>query len=192
MYPRTIDDKHGSRMTFLADTGDRLEISGSVDPGAGPPMHVHHLQSETITVQSGRIGYIVEGEPERFAGPGESAHFPPGVAHRFCNAGDTEAVISGSASRPHNMEWFLSQVYGSSAAHGGRPGMLDGAFLMTRYRTEFEMTEIPAPVRRFVFPLVAFVGRVLGRYSHFADAPAPIRGHASATLPGRNATSARS
>ena len=128
MYPRTIDDKHGSRMTFLADSGDRLEISGSVDPGAGPPMHVHHLQSETITVQSGRIGYVVAGEPERFAGPGETAHFAAGVPHRFWNAGDTEAVITGSASPPHNMEWFLTQVYASSATHGGRPSTLDGAY----------------------------------------------------------------
>lgn len=192
MYPRTIDDKHGSRMTFLGDSGDRLEISGSVDPGAGPPMHVHHLQSETITVRSGRIGYVVAGEPERFAGPGETAHFAAGVPHRFWNAGDTEAVITGSASPPHNMEWFLTQVYASSATHGGRPSTLDGAYLMTRYRSEFEMTEIPIPVRRFVFPLVALIGRVFGRYGHFADAPAPIQRPSSATLPGRSATSARS
>ena len=63
---------------------------------------------------------------------------------------------------------------------------------MTRYRSEFEMTDIPMPVRRFVFPLVALIGRVFGRYGHFADAPAPVRHPSSATLPGRNATSARS
>ena len=36
------------------------------------------------------------------------------------------------------------------------------------------MTAIPAPVRRFVFPIQAFLGRVLGRYGHFSDAPAPV------------------
>ena len=54
------------------------------------------------------------------------------------------------------------------------------------------MTEIPLVVRRFVFPLVSLIGRVFGRYGHFADAPAPIRSTPSATLPGRSATSARS
>ena len=65
------------------------------------------------TVDSGRIGYFVAGEPERFAGPGETAHFSAGVPRRFWNAGDTEAMISGAASPPHNMEWFLTQVYAS-------------------------------------------------------------------------------
>ena len=94
MYPHTIDDGHGSRMTFLGDP-EIASSPGTVDPGAGPPMHVHHLQSETITVQSGRIGYVVAGEPERFAGPGDTAHFAAGVPHRFWNAGDAEAVITG-------------------------------------------------------------------------------------------------
>ena len=53
------------------------------------------------------------------------------------------------------------------------------------------MTAIPAPVRRFVFPVQAFIGRILGRYGHFSDAPAPVHRPRSATLPGRT-TSARS
>ena len=55
---------------------------------------------------------------------------------------------------------------------------------MTRYRSEFEMTEIPMPVRRFVFPLVALIGRVFGRYGHFADAPAPIQSTLERYTPG--------
>lgn len=39
------------------------------------------------------------------------------------------------------------------------------------------MTEIPALAQRVVFPLLAAVGRVLGRYGKYADAPAssPVR-----------------
>lgn len=192
MYPRTIDDKHGSRLTFLGVSGDRLEITGTVDPGAGPPMHVHHLQSETVTVQSGRIGYVVGDEPERFAGPGETVHFPAGVPHRFWNAGDTEATMTGEAQPPHNLEWFLTQLYSSAAAHGGRPGAFDGAYLATRYRDEFDVLTIPAVARKVIMPVVLFLGRALGRYGHFADAPTPVRRQTSATLPGRTATSARS
>jgi hypothetical protein len=35
------------------------------------------------------------------------------------------------------------------------------------------MTEVPAPVRRLLFPLVAGVGRVLGKHRRFEDAPEP-------------------
>jgi quercetin dioxygenase-like cupin family protein len=194
-HPRTIDDGTGARMTFLGVThdeqGERLDVTSSVDPGAGPPMHVHHLQSESVTVRRGRIGISVEGEPERFAGPGESVTFEAGVPHRFWNAGDDELVLDGEVRPPHNMEYFLTQIYASTAAHGGRPGAFDGAFLLTRYRSEFAMTAIPAPVRRIVFPLQVLLGRMLGRYAHFADAPAPVKPATSATLPGRT-TSARS
>ena len=62
---------------------------------------------------------------------------------------------------------------------------------MTRYADEFTLTAIPAPVRRLVFPIQAFLGRIFGRYGHFSDAPAPVRRRSSATLPGRT-TSARS
>src|SRR4051812_3298338 len=163
MYPHTIDNGHGERMTFLGVDGDRLRIRSTVDPGAGPPMHVHHLQSEAIRVDAGRMGVAIPGEPDRFAGPGESLTFAPGVEHRFWNAGDEPLELTGEVFPPHNLEYFLSAVYTSTAAHGGRPGAFDGAFLLTRYRSEFAMTSIPAPVRRFVLPVQAALGRLLRR-----------------------------
>jgi hypothetical protein len=38
---------------------------------------------------------------------------------------------------------------------------------MTRYRSEFGMAEIPRPVQRVVFPIVVFVGRLLGLHRRF-------------------------
>jgi hypothetical protein len=37
------------------------------------------------------------------------------------------------------------------------------------------MLTIPAPVQRFVFPVLVAVGRLLGRYTRYADAPEPVR-----------------
>ena len=191
MYPRTIDNGHGERMTFLGVEGDRLLISSVVDPGTGPPMHVHKLQSEVIRVVRGRVGYEIDGSDPVFAGPGDTLTFEPGVVHRFWNAGDDELELTGEVFPADNLEYFLTQIYASVAAHGGRPGALDGAYLLTRYRSEFDMTSIPLPVRRFVFPVQALLGRIFGRYGHFADAPAPVHRPKSATLPGRT-SSARS
>ena len=192
MYPHTIDNGHGERMTFLGVDGDRLHVSSTVDPGAGPPMHIHHLQTETVRVERGRIGVTIAGESPRFAGPGEAITFDPGVEHRFWNAGKDTLLIEGEVSPPDNLEYFLTSVYASVKANGGRPDAFDGAFLLTRYRSEFAMTSIPAPVRRFVLPLQLFLGKLLRRYDDFADAPAPVHRPASATLPGRSTTSARS
>jgi quercetin dioxygenase-like cupin family protein len=167
-YPRTIDDGGGERLTFLArrrdEHGDVLEIRNAVAPGAGPPMHVHHLQEESLTVERGTLGFQRLGEAEQHAGPGDTVTFAPGEAHRFWNAGDDELVCSGVA------------LYASTRRHGGkRPGLLDAAWLSYRYRTEFATLEIPAPVRRFAFPVVARVGGALGLRRRFPGAPEPVR-----------------
>ena len=98
MYPHTIDNGHGERMTFLGVDGDRLCVDGDVDPGAGPPMHVHHLQSETITrrVRPHRLRDRRRAGPLRR--PRRDRHFAPGVEHRFWNAGDDDLVAAPARS----------------------------------------------------------------------------------------------
>jgi quercetin dioxygenase-like cupin family protein len=179
-YPRTIDDGGGSAMTFVGvstdETGaEHLSVVSRVAPGHGPPSHVHHLQDEQVTVREGRIGWAVTGEPEQFAGPGETVRFAAGVEHRFWNAGDEDLVCEGSVSPPDNFEWFLTQVYASTKANDGtRPGLFDSAFLMTRYRSEFAMTDIPKPITAVLFPIIAAVGRLFGRADRYAAAPQPL------------------
>jgi quercetin dioxygenase-like cupin family protein len=179
-YPQTISNGDGQRLTFVArrhdDRGEYLEVANQVDPGAGPPMHVHHLQEETLTVERGTLAYQRPGEPEQRAGTGETVTFPPGVAHRFWNAGEDELVCTGTVRPPDNLEYFLRKMYASTKRNGGgRPGIFDAAYLSHRYRTEFAMTDIPAPVRRLVLPLIAALGNALGRQKHFVNAPEPIR-----------------
>jgi quercetin dioxygenase-like cupin family protein len=185
-HPHTIDNGGGEELTFVGvgrdERGEYLEIRNAVAPGAGPPMHVHHLQEEGLTVEQGTMGYQVLGEEERRAGPGESATFAPGVAHRFWNGGDDELVCTGFARPPDNLEYFLTEVYASMRRNGGkRPGAFDGAYLSRRYGNEFQMLEIPAPVQRFLFPVIVAVGRLLGWNRRFAGAPEPVRGVATST-----------
>lgn len=180
-YPHTIDNGAGERITFLrratGPDGERLELENCVQPGHGPPMHVHYLQAEGGTVVQGRMGYQRPGEAPRFAAAGESVHFPAGEPHRFWNAGTDELRCTGWIAPPHNVEYFLAEVYDSTRRHGGtRPGALDAAYLSWRYRAEFAMVEVPAPVRRIVFPLLVLAGTLLGRFRRYAGAPPPVRG----------------
>lgn len=47
------------------DGREYLEVESRVAPGAGPPLHVHRLREEGMTVRAGRVGYQVAGGPER-------------------------------------------------------------------------------------------------------------------------------
>src|ERR1044072_7784321 len=95
MYPKTIDSGHGERLTFVGLDGDRLLVKSAVDPGAGPPMHVHRLQTETIRVDHGRVRVEIAGQSPVYAGPRRVLPFAPGVEPRFWNAGDDELRLSG-------------------------------------------------------------------------------------------------
>jgi hypothetical protein len=123
----------------------------------------------------GRMGYQLLGGPEQFAGVGETVLFRAGEAHRFWAAGDEELVARGFVTPPNNVQFFLTEVYASARANGGRPGFWDGAWLMTRYRSEFDMPEIPTFVKRVMFPVVAAIGTVLGKYRKYSGAPKPVR-----------------
>lgn len=179
-YPHTIDNGAGERLTFVrripAAAGDRLEVTNVVQPGAGPPMHVHHRQEEALTVQAGRLAYQRAGEAPRYAGPGETVTFAPGEVHRFWNAGNGELRCIGYVEPADNLEYFLTELYASVRRRGGgRPDPFDAAFLARRYRSEFALAEVPALVQRLAFPVQVAVGRLLGRYRRYADAPAPVR-----------------
>jgi uncharacterized cupin superfamily protein len=179
-YPHTIENGAGEQIVFLrkvsGSRGDRLEVENVVKPGAGPPMHVHHFQEEALTVRQGRIGYQRPEGPAQFAGPGDTVTFKAGEAHKFWNAGDDDLLCTGYVEPADNIEYYLTALFDSVKRNGrGRPDLFDAAFLMTRYRSEFGMLEIPAAVQRFVFPLQVALGRWLGKYRRFHDAPEPVR-----------------
>jgi len=179
-YPHTIENGAGEQITFLrrvsdAD-GERMEVENLIAPGGGPPMHVHHYQTEALTVVEGRMAYQRAGGEPRFAGPGETVTFPAGDAHKFWNAGDGPLRCRGYVTPPLNVEYFLTMLYDSVKRSGGhRPGMFDAAYLLTRYGSEFGMLEIPRPVQRIMFPILNSVGKLLGKHRRYAGAPEPIR-----------------
>ncbi|HQW42809.1 MAG: cupin domain-containing protein [Chitinophagaceae bacterium] len=179
-YPHTIDNGGGELITFLqlvsGAQGDWLEVENLVQPNSGPPMHVHFKQAESLTVVKGKIGIQHQGGEQQFFGEGETITFEAGDPHRFWNAGNAPLICRGWIKPAHNVEYFLTEIYKSTKANGGKqPSQFDGAWLMTRYQTEFDMTEIPAFVKKVIFPIVLFVGKLAGKHKKFADAPPPVK-----------------
>lgn len=176
--PHTIANITGEKLTFLRiivrDGVEYLETESEVQPNAGPPMHVHHKQDESLTVLSGKVGYQELKGEKKYAGPGETVLFKAGVPHKFWNAGNEPLRMSGYASPANNIIYFLSQIYRSMNENGGRPGMYDTAYLLDRYKTEFSMLEIPAFVQKIMFPVVLSLGNLNGKKKKFIDAPGPL------------------
>ncbi|HEX6226415.1 MAG TPA: cupin domain-containing protein [Chryseolinea sp.] len=178
-YPRTIDNGNGEELTFLRlipdKDGGKVEAINRVRPGSGPPMHVHHLQDECLTVVQGTMAAQVEGEEPVIYGPGDTAMFKRGVVHKFWNAGSDMLVCTGWVGPVYNFEYFLTEVFQSMKDSGGKaPSILDGAYLLSRYKTEFDMMVVPTPVKKILFPIIVMVGKLTGRYRKYATAPAPV------------------
>lgn len=179
-YPHTIDNGSGEVLTFVrlvrGERGEMLEVENKVQPGSGPPMHIHWLQDESITVVKGKLGAQIAGQSVTFHGPGETITFHRGVAHRFWNAGDDVLFCKGWVTPAHNLVYFLTKIYESTKTNGNhRPSAFDGAFLQLKYQSEFDLVEIPTFVKKVMFPILVVFGKLLGKHRKFADAPPPIR-----------------
>ena len=63
---------------------------------------------------------------------------------------------------------FLGTLFASMKRNGnGRPDVFDAAFLMTRYRSEYAMLELPVLIRQVLIPILFVVGRALGKYKKY-------------------------
>ncbi|HEX2535374.1 MAG TPA: cupin domain-containing protein [Chitinophagaceae bacterium] len=179
-YPHTIENCIGEKLIVHSvvpePDGDRLLVENFVAPGVGPLMHTHWKQDECLTVMEGRIGYQVKGGPEQFAGPGETVLFERGVPHRFWNAGTETLHCTGYIKPAHTVVYFLTAIFNAQNKTGtGRPELFDAAFLTRRYASEFHLNDMPFFVRKVVIPATYFLGKLLGRYAHFKDAPEPVK-----------------
>ncbi|MCB0836658.1 MAG: cupin domain-containing protein [Bacteroidetes bacterium] len=179
-YPLTIENKFGEKLIFKGvektPQGERLLVENFVAPGCGPIMHTHYLQDECLTVVSGKLGYQIMGEEEKFAGPGESVLFHKGTPHRFWSAGEETLHCTGWVSPPNTLPFFLKSLYAAmDKGKDGRPENFDSAYLMTRYKSEYDIPEIPGFVKKVIIPITYHIGNLLGKYKHFKGAPEPVR-----------------
>jgi hypothetical protein len=151
-----------------------LEGYVEIQPKGGPPMHTHHRQDEGFTVVSGTMAYQIAGEEAKYAYPGDTVVVKAGIPHKFWNSGTDVLKCKTYVTPAENFVYFLTELYKSINANNGRPGLYDGAFLLDRYKTEFDMLEIPKFVRKVIFPVALFVGNITGKKNKFKDAPLPI------------------
>ena len=178
-YPHTIENKFGEKLVFAdrikEPDGDKIITEGFVKPKAGPPIHVHWKQEESLTVISGKMGTLIPGQEPVYYGPGETATFMRGTWHKFWNAGEDELHVKGWIKPANNVEYFLEGVYKAlDEGKHDRPEIKRIAFLTMHYRSEFA-TSVPAVVRKVIIPATYYIGKLTGAHKKFTDAPAPLK-----------------
>lgn len=125
-------------MSAFFVAGDRVEIlvgaeqAGgtlslfdiSVQPGGGPPLHVHGREDETFRVLEGELTFWVGGE-SRVVAAGEAAFGPRGVPHRFENRSNRPARMLVAVT-PGGFCGYFREV-GTPATEGMAAPALDEA-----------------------------------------------------------------
>lgn len=179
-YPHIIANCIGEKLVFQEvqhePDGDRVLVENYVIPGAGPLMHTHWLQDEGLTVITGQLGYQVLGGPEQFAAEGETVVFERGTPHRFWNSGQDILHCKGWLKPANTIVFFLSAIYAAQNKSGkSQPEQFDAAYLITRYAAEYDLPGIPSFVKKVIMPATCSIGKLLGKYPHFRNAPAPVK-----------------
>jgi hypothetical protein len=84
--------------------------------------------------------------------------------------------MKGWIQPANTIVFFLSSIFAAQTKSGkGEPEAFDGAYLLTKYSSEYDMTEIPWFVKKVILPVTYLVGCVLRKYEHFKNAPAPLK-----------------
>lgn len=93
-------------------------------PGGGPPLHVHHRQTELFVVQEGDYEFVA-GDQRLRAGPGDVVVVPPGTPHAFRNAGTTTGAFLFLLTPALGGERFFREM--AAMLRGGSGGPPDPA-----------------------------------------------------------------
>lgn len=103
----------GDRITFLItgeETGGAFFMAEVlVQPGGGPPPHVHSREDESFYLQEGALTVQVGGKTLH-ARSGDFVHLPRGIVHCFKNTGDTDAKLLMVAT-PAGLERYFEETF---------------------------------------------------------------------------------
>jgi mannose-6-phosphate isomerase-like protein (cupin superfamily) len=166
----TLKNRHTGetlRMRRIRDARGQmiLTLDGSLPPGTnGPPPHIHFYEHEEGTVKAGTFGARV-GNKRIVVTAGESAALPKGVVHAWWNEGNDMLEFSGRVVPVVDFDRYLQAIFAvMNAGPSGKPPIFYLAHVLWRHRHTQQLAMPPRAIQRILFPLVLFIGRLLGKY----------------------------
>lgn len=82
-------------------------FSCDIEPGAGPPMHMHTFEDEAFYILEGEVEFTI-GDDVQIAKPGMTVFAPRGIKHRFRGHGDRNSKMVGFVTGS-NFEKFYAR-----------------------------------------------------------------------------------
>ncbi|MGH2989828.1 MAG: cupin domain-containing protein [Solirubrobacterales bacterium] len=170
----------GERITFrktAADTdGELLAIDLELSPdGHVPGMHVHPVQEERFEVTEGTMRFKM-GRKKVTAKAGDVVVVPPGVRHKFENAGDGEAharvEIRPALRMEELFETTVELAEEGRTTSKGLPKPLDLALFVGEFRREVQGAFPPAWVQHATLAPLAWIARRRGYDARYWPEPA--------------------
>ena len=123
-----------------------------------------------------QIYFITANNIFHIKGRSQTVLFKKGIPHRFWNDGDDILHCIGYVKPANTLVFYLSSIYAAqNKTNSAVPEKFDSAYLLTRYASEYDLDEIPVFVKKVILPATYFVGRLLGKYKHFDNAPEPVK-----------------
>jgi uncharacterized cupin superfamily protein len=179
-YPHTIENCIGEKLVFQKLNkdldGDTIIVENYITPGNVPAMHTHLVQDKSLTILKGRLAYEIQGQGVRYATEGETIFFKRGVPHRFWNEGKDTLHCKGWIKPANTIAFFLTALFAAQNKSGkAQPEQFDGAYLIKRYSSEYDWPGITKLSKKTVIPVLYYIGKLLGKYKHFKNAPEPVK-----------------
>lgn len=170
----------GERITFqktAADTdGKLLAIDVELSPGGHVPgMHVHPIQEERFEVLQGTLRFKMGGK-RVIAKAGDVVVVPPGVRHKFANAGNGEAHVRVEVRPALRMEQLFETAVALAedgcTTRKGVPKPLDLALFVREFEQEVRGPFPPVAIQRIALAPLAWLARKRGRGARYTARPA--------------------
>ena len=188
----------GERATIRLGTretmGERLLVDLVLrGTGFGSPMHLHPTIHERLTVVSGYVGICINGVTS-IAKLDKTFDIPPGVPHRFWNAGIYEAKITidirpANRFEAYKFEAFTRNMIGlaqdGKTDAKGMPNLLRFAPIAIEFEDVIRFCSPPRFIQQTLFRMLVPLARLRGYQGSYNDyvfrSPAQRSGSASKT-----------
>ncbi|SFB72363.1 Cupin domain-containing protein [Halobiforma haloterrestris] len=178
---RVLETSFGERFeireTGAETEGELVRIDTCLDPGVRRPLHSHPKQDERFVVREGTLALAV-GDGKRLLEAGEETTVAAGTPHTFWNphGGEREVRFTTEHRPALRFDEFVRAMValdreGGLDSDGMPANPLVGATLLEEFRDEMRAEDVPLPVQRLVFPVLAGIGGVLGYGAPEPDAP---------------------
>jgi mannose-6-phosphate isomerase-like protein (cupin superfamily) len=167
----------GERATIRLGTretrGDRLvvdlELRGA---GFGSSLHLHPSIHERLRVVSGTVGVSIDGTVS-IADLDKTIDIPPGVPHRFWNAGIIEAKLIMDVRPANRFEAFTRNMIGlaqdGKTDPKGMPNLLQLSLIAKEFGDVIEFLSPPRFLQGALFPILAPIARMRGYRGSYSE-----------------------